>query len=296
MRITGVCACVGRELMEQRCEVMEKVTIVENKENLAQTSASQGPLRLPDLHHLLKTCRSLHARQLQRQHWCLCLCVDTEKTGGDEKSSLRRRGSHVGGKGWELTASATGRLPLPFWCHPATTSLTARVCRVFSLTACWRAAPTIPACPCGCQGVSSSGLGSFCPLLVYAEDLTSIDSELLWKLQLSYHARFKGCDSLLQWGLRGAMGRASTCPGRASLGSVHREADDFLPSLWLTSPNLALRDLSVSRWEDLQIPSFSCSTSFLWLKTKKVHTCPLHHAVIDLPSFGTRAHYKSLQA
>lgn len=110
MGITGACACVGRELMEQRCEVMEKVMIVGSKENLAQTSASQGPLRLPDLHHLLKTCRSLHARQLQRQHWCLCLCVDTEKTGGDEKSSLRRRSSHVGGKGWELPASATGCL------------------------------------------------------------------------------------------------------------------------------------------------------------------------------------------
>jgi len=70
---------------------------VESEDNLAQTSASQGPPRLPDPHQLRVTHKSLHAKQLQRQHWYVCLFA--EKTRGDEQSLLGRRGHHIEGKG-----------------------------------------------------------------------------------------------------------------------------------------------------------------------------------------------------
>lgn len=93
---------------------------VESKENLAQTSASQGSPRLAVLHQLLKTHKSLQANQLQRQHWCVCLYA--EKTRGDEKPSLERRGHHVEGKGWETLVSATHGVLCPLrvslWPHP----------------------------------------------------------------------------------------------------------------------------------------------------------------------------------
>lgn len=70
---------------------------VESKEDLAWTSASQGPPRLPVLHQLLKTPKSLHTTQLQRQHPCVCLYA--EKPRGDEKPSVGRRRHEVEAKG-----------------------------------------------------------------------------------------------------------------------------------------------------------------------------------------------------
>lgn len=226
---------------------------VESKANLAQTSASQGPPRLPVLHQLLKTQKSLHANRLQRQHWCVCLYA--EKTGGDEKSSLGRRGHHVEGKGWETAASATRRVLCPLhvslWLYPIQpgsvgqgSSLPARELLQGSLSV-----------PVTTEGSPVAGLECFVlSLLVYVENQKKwcLNAELLWELQLFSHVKSKGCNSCPWWGLRGVAGGASTCPGRASLVLVCRESGDFLPPFWY------LQIWKISKAPDFHIPYPSC--------------------------------------
>lgn len=92
----------------------------ESKENLAQTPAPQGPPKLPVVHQRLKTHKSLHANQLQRQHQCACPYAG--KTRGDKKSSLGRKAHHIGTTHWETMASAICRMLHPLrvslWLHP----------------------------------------------------------------------------------------------------------------------------------------------------------------------------------
>lgn len=206
---------------------------VESKANLAQTSASQGPPRLHVLPQLLKTHKSLHANQLQRQHWCVCLCA--ENTRGDENSSLGRRVYHVEGKGWETPASATCRVLCPLhvslWLHPIQLGSVEQ-------------GPSLPdrellqgslSVPVTTQGSPVAALEYFVLfLLVYVENQQkcSLNAELLRDLQLFSHVKFKGYNSCPWWSLRGVASRASTCPGRAALVLVRRESGDFLPSFW----------------------------------------------------------------